>query len=469
MEHKQILLADGWVEHDALEIWDNCNQVIKGALNKAGIAGSDLVGIGITNQRETVLAWNKKTGLPLANAIVWQDVRGKNDLDKLSESQKVRIQQLSGLPAAPYFSASKMHWLIENSTAVREAMVEGSFIFGTMDTWLLWNLTGGVDGGVFATDVTNASRTLLMDIEKLEWNDELLDIFKIQKSTLPSIKSSSEVYGHTLKDGVFGSEVPIAGILGDQQAAMVGQGCFEMGDSKCTYGTGNFALVNTGAQIIRSEMGLLTTVCYKFGTEETKYALEGSVAVTGAAVQWLRDQLELIKSADEIEELAKKVPDNGGVYFVPAFSGLFAPHWRSDARGVIVGLTRSATKAHLARAALEAICYQSREILVALAAESGVHLKQLRVDGGITNNDLCMQLQADILQIEVVRPQIVETTALGAAYAAGLAVGYWGSAEEVKAKSVIANKWSPVKDSELATKGFEQWEKAVSKTLNWID
>ncbi len=469
MEHKQILLADGWVEHDALEIWDNCNQVIKGALNKAGIAGSDLVGIGITNQRETILAWNKKTGLPLANAIVWQDTRGKNNLEKLSESQKIRIQYLTGLPAAPYFSASKMHWLIESSTAVREAMVEGSLIFGTMDTWLLWNLTGGVNGGVFATDVTNASRTLLMDIEKLEWNDELLDIFNIQRSTLPNIKSSSEIYGHTLKDGVFGSEIPISGILGDQQAAMVGQGCFEMGDSKCTYGTGNFALVNTGAQIIRSEMGLLTTVCYKFGTEETKYALEGSVAVTGAAVQWLRDQLELIKSADEIEELAKKVPDNGGVYFVPAFSGLFAPHWRSDARGVIVGLTRSATKAHLARAALEAICYQSREILVALAAESGVHLKQLRVDGGITNNDLCMQLQADILQIEVVRPQIVETTALGAAYAAGLAVGYWGSAEEVKAKSVIANKWSPVKDSELATKGFEQWEKAVSKTLNWID
>ena len=469
MEHKQILLADGWVEHDALEIWDNCNQVIKGALNKAGIAGSDLVGIGITNQRETILAWNKKTGLPLANAIVWQDTRGKNNLEKLSESQKIRIQYLTGLPAAPYFSASKMHWLIESSTAVREAMVEGSLIFGTMDTWLLWNLTGGVNGGVFATDVTNASRTLLMDIEKLEWNDELLDIFNIQRSTLPNIKSSSEIYGHTLKDGVFGSEIPISGILGDQQAAMVGQGCFETGDSKCTYGTGNFALVNTGAQIIRSEMGLLTTVCYKFGTEETKYALEGSVAVTGAAVQWLRDQLELIKSADEIEELAKKVPDNGGVYFVPAFSGLFAPHWRSDARGVIVGLTRSATKAHLARAALEAICYQSREILVALAAESGVHLKQLRVDGGITNNDLCMQLQADILQIEVVRPQIVETTALGAAYAAGLAVGYWGSAEEVKAKSVIANKWSPVKDSELATKGFEQWEKAVSKTLNWID
>ena len=469
MEHQQILLNNGWVEHDALEIWDNCNQVIKGALNKAGIAGSDLVGIGITNQRETILAWNKKTGLPLANAIVWQDTRGKNNLEKLSESQKIRIQYLTGLPAAPYFSASKMHWLIESSTAVREAMVEGSLIFGTMDTWLLWNLTGGVNGGVFATDVTNASRTLLMDIEKLEWNDELLDIFNIQRSTLPNIKSSSEIYGHTLKDGVFGSEIPISGILGDQQAAMVGQGCFEMGDSKCTYGTGNFALVNTGAQIIRSEMGLLTTVCYKFGTEETKYALEGSVAVTGAAVQWLRDQLELIKSADEIEELAKKVPDNGGVYFVPAFSGLFAPHWRSDARGVIVGLTRSATKAHLARAALEAICYQSREILVALAAESGVHLKQLRVDGGITNNDLCMQLQADILQIEVVRPQIVETTALGAAYAAGLAVGYWGSAEEVKAKSVIANKWSPVKDSELATKGFEQWEKAVSKTLNWID
>jgi glycerol kinase len=469
MEHKQILLADGWVEHDALEIWDNSNKVIEGALKKAGIIGSDLTAIGITNQRETVLAWNKETGLPLANAIVWQDIRTKNELEKLSESQKERIQVLSGLPASPYFSASKMKWLIENSLAVRDAKADDSLVFGTMDTWLLWNLTGGANGGVFATDVTNASRTLLMDIEKLEWNDELLDIFKIQKSTLPSIKSSSEIYGHTLKEGVFGSEVPIAGILGDQQAAMVGQGCFETGDSKCTYGTGNFALVNTGTQIVRSEKGLLTTVCYKFGTEEAKYALEGSVAVTGAAVQWLRDQLELIKSADEIEELAKKVSDNGGVYFVPAFSGLFAPHWRSDARGVIVGLTRSATKAHLARAALEAICYQSREVLVALAAESGVQLKQLRVDGGITNNNLCMQLQADILQIEIVRPEIVETTALGAAYAAGLAVGYWGSTEEVKAKSVIANKWSPVKGSELATKGFEQWGKAVSKTLNWID
>ena len=469
MEHQQFLLAEGWVEHDALEIWDNSNKVIEGALKKAGITGSDLTAIGITNQRETVLAWNKETGLPLANAIVWQDIRTKNDLEKLSESQKLRIQFLSGLPASPYFSASKMKWLIENSLAVRDAEADGSLVFGTMDTWLLWNLTGGAKGGVFATDVTNASRTLLMDIEKLEWNDELLEIFDIQKSTLPTIKSSSEIYGHTLKDGVFGSEVAISGILGDQQAAMVGQGCFEKGDSKCTYGTGNFALVNTGAQIVRSENGLLTTVCYKFGTEATKYALEGSVAVTGAAVQWLRDQLELIRSADEIEELAKSVPDNGGVYFVPAFSGLFAPHWRSDARGVIVGLTRGVTKAHLARAALEAICYQSREILVALAAESGVELKQLRVDGGITNNNLCMQIQADVLQIEIVRPQIVETTALGAAYAAGLAVGYWKSAEELKAKSVIANTWSPVKDSELATKGFYQWEKAVAKTLNWID
>jgi glycerol kinase len=443
--------------------------VIEGALKKAGITGSDLTAIGITNQRETVLAWNKETGLPLANAIVWQDIRTKNDLEKLSESQKLRIQFLSGLPASPYFSASKMKWLIENSLAVRDAEADGSLVFGTMDTWLLWNLTGGAKGGVFATDVTNASRTLLMDIEKLEWNDELLEIFNIQKSTLPSIKSSSEIYGHTKKDGVFGCEIAIAGILGDQQAAMVGQGCFEVGDSKCTYGTGNFALVNTGTQIVRSENGLLTTVCYKFGTEATKYALEGSVAVTGAAVQWLRDQLELIRSADEIEDLAKSVPDNGGVYFVPAFSGLFAPHWRSDARGVIVGLTRGVTKAHLARAALEAICYQSREILVALAAESGVQLKQLRVDGGITNNNLCMQIQADVLQIEIVRPQIVETTALGAAYAAGLAVRYWKSAEELKAKSVIANTWSPVKDSELATKGFYQWGKAVAKTLNWID
>jgi glycerol kinase len=469
MEHQQFLLAEGWVEHDALEIWDNSNKVIEGALKKAGITGSDLTAIGITNQRETVLAWNKETGLPLANAIVWQDIRTKNDLEKLSESQKLRIQFLSGLPASPYFSASKMKWLIENSLAVRDAEADGSLVFGTMDTWLLWNLTGGAKGGVFATDVTNASRTLLMDIEKLEWNDELLEIFNIQKSTLPSIKSSSEIYGHTKKDGVFGSEIAIAGILGDQQAAMVGQGCFEVGDSKCTYGTGNFALVNTGTQIVRSENGLLTTVCYKFGTEATKYALEGSVAVTGAAVQWLRDQLELIRSADEIEELAKSVPDNGGVYFVPAFSGLFAPHWRSDARGVIVGLTRGVTKAHFARAALEAICYQSREILVALAAESGVELKQLRVDGGITNNNLCMQIQADVLQIEIVRPQIVETTALGAAYAAGLAVRYWKSAEELKAKSVIANTWSPVKDSELATKGFYQWEKAVAKTLNWID
>ncbi len=469
MEHQQILLAAGWVEHDALEIWDNSNKVIAGALKKAGITGSDLTAIGITNQRETVLAWSKETGLPLANAIVWQDIRSKNELEKLSESQKLRIQFLSGLPASPYFSASKMKWLIENSLAVRDAKADGSLVFGTMDTWLLWNLTGGADGGVFATDVTNASRTLLMDIENLAWSEELLEIFNIPKSTLPTIKSSSEIYGHTKKDGVFGSEISIAGILGDQQAAMVGQGCFEVGDSKCTYGTGNFALVNTGTQIVRSENGLLTTVCYKFGTEATKYALEGSVAVTGAAVQWLRDQLELIKSADEIEELAKTVSDNGGVYFVPAFYGLFAPHWRSDARGVIVGLTRSATKAHLARAALEAICYQSREILVALVAESGVQLKQLRVDGGITNNNLCMQIQADVLQIEIVRPQIVETTALGAAYAAGLAVGYWKSTDELKAKSAIAKKWSPNKDSELATKGLGQWQKAVLKTLNWLD
>ena len=467
LEHRQILPQAGWVEHDAAEIWDRTKEVIAAALKQADILGSDLAAIGITNQRETTVAWDVTTGHPLHNAIVWQDTRTADYLNGFSPEISKAITYKSGLPIAPYFSGSKMHWLIENSLEVKSAIAAGTARFGTVDSWLLWNLSGGVQGGVHFTDVTNASRTLLMNLETLQWDDELLGYFGIPRNLLPEIKSSSEIYATTNPHGPLGSAVPIAGILGDQHAAMVGQVCFERGESKTTYGTGNFALLNTGTEIVRSSNGLLSTVCYKFGNQPAMYALEGSVAVTGSAIQWLRDQLGIISNAAETEALASSVTDTAGVYFVPAFSGLFAPYWRTDARGVIVGLTRAATKAHLARAALEAICYQTRDVMDAMVADSGVPMTEMRVDGGITANSLCMQMQADIMGIDITRPLITETTALGAAYAAGLAVGFWKNTDELKKQWKQSRRWSATTSVEDRASGYAGWKKAIERTLNW--
>ncbi|MTB03821.1 MAG: glycerol kinase GlpK, partial [Actinobacteria bacterium] len=464
-EHRQILPQAGWVEHDANEIWERTQESIVGALKQADILGSDLAGIGITNQRETTVVWDVTTGEPLSNAIVWQDTRSTEFLAGLSQDEQTTIRFKTGLTIAPYFAGSKMNWLLTNVPAARGVNAR----FGTIDSWLLWNLSGGVRGGIHATDVTNASRTLLMNLETLDWDDELLKIFGVTKQSLPIIKSSSEQYGLTDPHGPFGTAIPIAGILGDQQAAMIGQVCFEQGESKTTYGTGNFALLNTGTEIVRSRHGLLTTVCFKFGDEPARYALEGSVAVTGSAIQWLRDQLGIINNAAEIENLAASVTDTAGIYFVPAFSGLFAPYWRSDARGAIVGLTRAATKAHLARAALEAICYQTRDVMDAMVADSAVPMKQMRVDGGITANSLCMQMQADIMGIDISKPLITETTALGAAYAAGLAVGFWSSIQELRSQWQESRRWSPTSTEQTREIGYTQWKKAVERTLNWVE
>ena len=465
LEHRQILPQAGWVEHDANEIWERVQEVIAGALKQADILGSDLAAIGITNQRETTVVWDVTTGQPLSNAIVWQDTRTTEFLDSLSEGQKEIVRFKTGLTIAPYFAGSKMNWFLNNVAAAQGANAR----MGTIDSWLLWNLSGGVQGGVHLTDVTNASRTLLMNLETLDWDEELLQIFGVSRKALPQIRSSSEVYALTDPHGPFGTAIPIAGILGDQQAAMVGQVCFERGESKTTYGTGNFALLNTGTEIVRSKNGLLTTLCFKFGNQPARYALEGSVAVTGSAIQWLRDQLGIISNAAETENLASSVTDTAGVYFVPAFSGLFAPYWRSDARGAIVGLTRAATKAHLARAALEAICYQTRDVMDAMVADSGVPMTEMRVDGGITANSLCMQMQADIMGIDITRPLIGETTALGAAYAAGLAVGFWSSQEEVTKQWMQSRRWSPTSTPQGREAGYAQWKKAVERTLNWVD
>ena len=459
LEHKQILPNPGWVEHDGAEIWMRTQEVIESALSKAGIKATELTAIGITNQRETTIAWDVTTGKPLHNALVWQDTRTAELMDNLSQSQKELIIHRTGLAIAPYFSASKMKWLIQNVPAVAAAVKAGTARIGTMDSWILWNLSKGT----FATDVTNASRTALMSLETLDWDSELLALFEIPREVLPEIKPTSYIFAHTPEG------VPIAALVGDQQGAMIGQACFDVGDSKTTYGTGNFALLNTGTEIVRSRHGLLTTVCYKFGDSPAVYALEGSVAVTGAAIQWLRDQLEIIKSSAEIEALANSVSDNGGVYFVPAFSGLFAPHWRSDARGVIVGLSRASTKAHLARAALEAIAYQTRDVLDAMSADSKVALKSMRVDGGATANNLLMQIQSDVMGIEIIRPQIIETTALGAAYAAGLAVGVWASPNELRNKWREDHRWSSTQNPDLRAEKYAQWKKAVNRTLNWIE
>jgi glycerol kinase len=472
LEHEQILPRAGWVEHDPVEIWERTSSVLMSVLNRTTLAPQDIAALGITNQRETTLVWNPHTGRPYYNAIVWQDTRTDRIAAALERDGRGEvIRRKAGLPPATYFSGGKLQWILDNVDGVRDAAERGEAVFGTADTWLVWNLTGGPRGGVHVTDVTNASRTMLMNLETLDWDDELLSFFGIPRAMLPPIAPSSprQPYGTTVDNGPVGGEVPITGILGDQHAAMVGQVCLAPGEAKNTYGTGNFLLLNTGEQIVRSTNGLLTTVCYQFGDAKPVYALEGSIAVTGSAVQWLRDQMGLISSAAQSEALARQVPDNGGIYFVPAFSGLFAPYWRSDARGAIVGLSRFNTSAHLARATLEAICYQSRDVVDAMQADSGVRLKVLKVDGGITANDLCMQIQADVLGVDVVRPVVAETTALGAAYAAGLAVGFWTDPRDLRSNWREDKRWLPTWSDEQRAAGYAGWRKAVQRTLDWVD
>ncbi len=472
LEHEQILPQAAWVEHNPVEIWERTTAVVQTALNKSNLSSSDLAAVGITNQRETSVVWDKNTGRPLYNAIVWQDTRTDRIASALDRDGRGDvIRQKAGLPPATYFSGGKIQWILENVDGVREAAERGDAIFGNTDTWLIWNLTGGRDGGVHVTDPTNASRTMLMNLETLDWDDELLGFFGIPRSMLPQIQPSSNPagYGTTRANGPLGGEILLTGDLGDQQAATVGQVCFAPGEAKNTYGTGNFMLLNTGTELVRSNAGLLTTVCYQFNDDRPVYALEGSIAVTGSAVQWLRDQLGIISGAAQSESLARQVEDNGGVYFVPAFSGLFAPYWRSDARGAIVGLSRFNTNAHLARATLEAICYQSRDVAEAMEQDSGVQLEVLKVDGGVTANELCMQIQADVLGVPVSRPVVAETTALGAAYAAGLAVGFWKNTDELRSNWNESKRWQPQWSDEQRTTGYERWKKAVQRTLDWVD
>ncbi|TFD29358.1 glycerol kinase GlpK [Cryobacterium cryoconiti] len=469
LEHEQIFPRAGWVEHDPMEIWNNTREVIGSALARANLTRHDIAAVGITNQRETAVVWDRHTGIPVYNAIVWQDTRTQPIVDRLAaDGGADRFKATVGLPLATYFSGTKIVWILENVDGAREKAEAGDLMFGTTDTWVLWNLTGGLEDGVHATDVTNASRTLFMDLETLQWDDEILAAFNVPKSMLPEIRSSSEVYGIASGHSLL-RETPISGILGDQQAATFGQAAFDQGEAKNTYGTGNFLIFNTGTEIIHSRNGLLTTVGYKLGEGETHYALEGSIAVTGSLVQWLRDNLGIIHTAEEIESLALSVEDNGGAYFVPAFSGLFAPYWRADARGALVGLTRYVNKGHIARAALEAIAYQSREVLDAVNADSGVPLTELKVDGGASANDLLMQFQADILGVSVVRPVVAETTALGAAYAAGLAVGFWSDLGELRANWQEDARWEPSMDVAERDRLLRNWKKAVTKSLDWVD
>jgi glycerol kinase len=468
LEHEQILPQAGWVEHNPIEIWERTVAVVRTAMQKANLGASDLAAVGITNQRETTVVWDRRTGRPYYNAIVWQDTRTDRIASALDRDGRGDvIRRKAGLPPATYFSGGKIQWILENVDGVREAAERGDALFGNTDSWLLWNITRGNH----VTDVTNASRTMLMNLETLDWDDELLSFFNIPRRMLPEIRPSSDpnTYGTAHVDGPLGGDVPLTGDLGDQQAATVGQVCFSPGEAKNTYGTGNFMLLNTGTNLVRSENGLLTTVCYKFGDAAPVYALEGSIAVTGSAVQWLRDQLHIIKSADQSETLAAQVPDNGGVYFVPAFSGLFAPYWRSDARGAIVGLSRFNTDAHIARATLESISYQTRDVVDAMAQDSGVTLDVLKVDGGITVNNLAMQIQADVLGVPVSRPVVAETTALGAAYAAGLAVGFWKSTDELRENWNESQRWQPAWSQEQRETGYGRWKKAVQRTLDWVD
>lgn len=466
-EHEQIYPKPGWVEHSPDEIWERTQSVIRGALTKGNLSASNLAAVGITNQRETTVVWNKKTGKPVYNAIVWQDTRTDlicNELAK--DGGQDRFREKVGLPLATYFSGPKVRWILDNVEGARAAAEAGDVVFGTIDTFVTWHLTGGTNGGVHITDVTNASRTMLMNLATLDWDDEVLEIMGIPRQMLPAIKASSEVYGTAVGDL---AGIPVAGILGDQQAAMVGQTCYSPGEAKNTYGTGCFMLLNTGTVPVQSKNGLLTTLCYKFGSAPAVYALEGSIAITGALVQWLRDNLGMITSSGEVEALANLVDDNGGIYFVPAFSGLFAPYWRSDARGAIVGLTRYVTKGHIARAVLEATAYQTREVLDAMNADSGVDLTALKVDGGMVFNTTLMQFQADILGVPVIRPKVAETTALGAAYAAGLAVGYWNNTDELRANWGVDHTWTPNLDAEKRASLYKGWKKAVTRTFDWVE
>ncbi len=469
LEHDQIFPQAGWVEHNPEQIWNNVREAVGIALTRGNATHEDVAAVGITNQRETAVVWDKTTGKPVYNAIVWQDTRTQKIVDELGGSDgPEKYKDIVGLPLATYFSGPKVKWILDNVEGAREAAERGDLLFGNTDTWVLWNMTGGPEGGVHVTDVTNASRTMLMNIDTLDWNEDIARDMGIPMSMLPEIRSSSEVYGHGRARGMVPG-VPIAGILGDQQAATFGQACFEVGTAKNTYGTGNFMLLNTGTEPVRSENGLLTTVCYKIGDQPAVYALEGSIAVTGSLVQWLRDNLGMFDDAPDIEHLASKVEDNGGAYFVPAFSGLFAPHWRSDARGALVGLTRYVNKNHIARAALEATAFQTREVLDAMNADSGVPLKELKVDGGMVSNELLMQFQADILDVEVVRPKVAETTALGAAYAAGIAVGFWEGEQDVRDNWVEGGRWKPTIEPEERDRQYRLWKKAVTKTLDWVD
>lgn len=472
LEHAQIYPQPGWVEHDASEIWSRTEQVIREAMEKAHLRAADIAAVGVTNQRETTLVWDKNTGQPYYNAIVWQDTRTDAICDELAaDGGQDRLRQQTGLPLATYFSGPKIKWILDHVAGVREAAERGDALFGNIDSWIIWQLTGGCNGGVHVTDVTNASRTMLMDLEGTEWNDSILNLLDVPRQMLPHIRPSSDpdFYGYTTAGGPFGGRIPVCGDLGDQQAATVGQTCFSIGEAKNTYGTGCFMLLNTGTEIVQSANGLLTTLCYQFGNEPPTYALEGSIAIAGAVVQWLRDQLGLVKTADEVEALARTVADNGGMYFVPAFSGLFAPYWKSSARGAIVGMTRYLNRGHFARAALEAVAYQTRDVLDAMEADSGVKLKALKVDGGMVANELLMQFQADVLGVPVTRPKIAESTALGAAYAAGLAVGFWENIDAMRRNWGVDKTWQPSGDDASRGANYSMWKKAVTRTFDWIE
>jgi glycerol kinase len=466
-EHEQIYPKPGWVEHDPAEIWTRCVEVTRGALAKAGISAADLAAVGVTNQRETTVVWDRRTGKAVHNAIVWQDTRTDQICNELAkDGGQDRLRPKTGLPLATYFSGPKIKWILDNVEGARAKAEAGDLLFGNIDTWCIWNLTGGTDGGVHVTDVSNASRTLLFNYTTLDWDPEILKLMGIPRAMLPNVKASSAVYGKAVGDL---AGVPVAGDLGDQQAALFGQTCFSPGEAKNTYGTGCFMLLNTGTKAVPSKSGLLTTLAYKIGDQPAQYALEGSIAITGALVQWLRDNLGMIEKSTDVEALARTVDDNGGVYFVPAFSGLFAPYWKNDARGVIAGLTRYVNKGHIARAVLEATAWQTREVLDAMNADSGVPLTALKVDGGMVFNDLLMQFQSDVLNVPVIRPQVAETTALGAAYAAGLAVGYWKEVEDLRENWAKDKEWHPMMDEATRAKDYKDWKKAVTRTFAWVE
>jgi glycerol kinase len=466
-EHEQIYPKPGWVEHDPMEIWQRTEEVIEGALKKSDVSPKDIAAVGITNQRETAVVWEKATGKPVYNAIVWQDTRTDAICNELAkDGGQDRFREKVGLPLATYFSGPKIKWILDNVDGVREKAEKGEVLFGNIDTWVIWNLTGGPEGGEHVTDVSNASRTMLMNLETLDWDTDMLEVMGIPRAMLPSVCPSADEYGKA-KGALEG--IPVAGDLGDQQAALFGQTCFSPGEAKNTYGTGCFMLLNTGTKPVQSKNGLLTTLGYKIGEQDAVYCLEGSIAITGALIQWLRDNLKMIEKSPDVEGLAASVEDNGGIYFVPAFSGLFAPYWKSDARGAIVGMTRYVNRGHIARAALEATAFQTREVLDAMNADSGVPLTALKVDGGMVYNELLMQFQADILGVPVIRPQVAETTALGAAYAAGLAVGFWKNVEDLRSNWAKDKQWDPQMDDEVREQQYKGWKKAVTKTFDWVD